>query len=138
MESELIERLNLLPISEDGWMQVPPDLVALIRSAPSTFALTFSLPEVQALAEVFGGENASVCVTEFPEGKRDEEPMPAGKYAWFPEYQDEGAIYLGKHDPDVECASSQIREQTASERSHKSESLRPSNPPRHPTDLERG
>lgn len=66
----------------------------------------WSLGEALALVACFGGSNCAMSVRECAAGEvatdEGEPPMPAGKYAWCSEYPEEGAMYLGQHDPDTE------------------------------------
>lgn len=67
--------------------------------------LVFGLGEARALVGFFGGHNTAVVVQSLPEGRvtgDDDEPLPAGLYAWCDEYPEEGSMFLGPADTDTE------------------------------------
>ena len=65
---------------------------------------SITLPQAQALVAYFGGDNTEVLIYDLPEGRitdDDGKPSPAGLYAVCAECPEEGATYLGDHDPDA-------------------------------------
>lgn len=85
-----------------GWLPLVDDA----QPAASAVApvMTFSLGEAIALLQTFGGANCSMSVQHWDATPRagDEDPPRAGKHAWCTDYPEEGASWLGEHDPSSE------------------------------------
>jgi hypothetical protein len=73
--------------------------------APRVPSLTFTAPEAVDLLEMFGGEAGSVTVRRLAEGQgcppEDGSTPPAGLYAHYTDYPEEGCIFFGPADEEA-------------------------------------